>query len=746
MDIKKLVAEMTLEEKAAMCAGSDFWHTKGVERLGVPSVMVTDGPCGLRKQAGESDHLGLNASVTAVSYPTGSCIASSFDRELIQRSGEILGEECQAEDVAVLLGPAVNIKRSPLCGRNFEYFSEDPYAAGEMAAAYIKGVQSKQVGTSLKHFAANSQEHRRMTSDSVVDERTLRELYLPAFEKAVKEAKPWTVMCSYNKLNGTYASENHRLLTEILREDWGYDGMVVSDWGAVNDRVKGVAAGMDLEMPGPGKENATKITEAVLSGTLSEEDLNKAVERVLKVVAQYIENRQPNTAFQYERDHEMARQMAAESMVLLKNEAGILPLSKEKKVAFLGEFAKHPRFQGGGSSHVTCYKITGAVEAAKDLNIVYAPGYSIESQEPQEELLAEAVKAAKEADCAVLFIGITDEMESEGFDRKNLNIPFGQQRLIEEVVKVQKNTIAVIHCGAPVEMPWLNDVKAVLYAYLGGEAVGSAVVDLLYGEKNPSGKLAETFPLRLEDNPSYLYYFGEGDLTEYREGIFVGYRYYDKKDMEVLFPFGYGLSYTEFAYSSLRLDRDSLKDTDSLHVSVKVENIGNRAGKEIVQLYVQDNESSVIRPVKELKGFEKVELAPGEEKEVSFTLDKRSFAYYNTEISDWDVETGDFTIMIGKSSRDIALSAVVRVESTRQYKRVFTINSTFGDIMADPKGQEIVSKMLEKMNLDDIGGEAISKDAMMAMMGYMPLRGALMMGGDKIRPEMIEGLLDQLNA
>lgn len=746
MDIKKLVAEMTLEEKAAMCAGSDFWHTQGVERLGVPSVMVTDGPCGLRKQAGESDHLGLNASVTAVSYPTGSCIASSFDRELIQRSGEILGEECQAEDVAVLLGPAVNIKRSPLCGRNFEYFSEDPYAAGEMAAAYIKGVQSKQVGTSLKHFAANSQEHRRMTSDSVVDERTLRELYLPAFEKAVKEAKPWTVMCSYNKLNGTYASENHRLLTEILREDWGYDGMVVSDWGAVNDRVKGVAAGMDLEMPGPGKENATKITEAVLSGTLSEEDLNKAVERVLKVVAQYIENRQPNTAFQYERDHEMARQMAAESMALLKNEAGILPLSKEKKVAFLGEFAKHPRFQGGGSSHVTCYKITGAVEAAKDLNIVYAPGYSIESQEPQEELLAEAVKAAKEADCAVLFIGITDEMESEGFDRKNLKIPFGQQRLIEEVVKVQKNTIAVIHCGAPVEMPWLNDVKAVLYAYLGGEAVGSAVVDLLYGEKNPSGKLAETFPLRLEDNPSYLYYFGEGDLTEYREGIFVGYRYYDKKDMEVLFPFGYGLSYTEFAYSSLRLDRDSLKDTDSLHVSVKVKNIGNRTGKEIVQLYVQDNESSVIRPVKELKGFEKVELAPGEEKEVSFILDKRSFAYYNTEISDWDVETGDFTIMIGKSSRDIALSAVVRVESTRQYKRVFTINSTFGDIMADPKGQEIVSKMLEKMNLGDIGGEAISKDAMMAMMGYMPLRGALMMGGDKIRPEMIEGLLDQLNA
>ena len=337
-------------------------------------------------------------------------------------------------------------------------------------------------------------------------------------------------------------------------------------------------------------------------------------------------------------------------------------------------------------------------------------------------------------------------MESEGFDRKNLKIPFGQQRLIEEVVKVQKNTIAVIHCGAPVEMPWLNDVKAVLYAYLGGEAVGSAVVDLLYGEKNPSGKLAETFPLRLEDNPSYLYYFGEGDLTEYREGIFVGYRYYDKKDMEVLFPFGYGLSYTEFAYSSLRLDRDSLKDTDSLHVSVKVKNIGNRTGKEIVQLYVQDNESSVIRPVKELKGFEKVELAPGEEKEVSFILDKRSFAYYNTEISDWDVETGDFTIMIGKSSRDIALSAVVRVESTRQYKRVFTINSTFGDIMADPKGQEIVSKMLEKMNLGDIGGEAISKDAMMAMMGYMPLRGALMMGGDKIRPEMIEGLLDQLNA
>lgn len=748
MDIKKLVSEMTLEEKAQFCSGADFWHTQGVERLGIPAVMVTDGPCGLRKQAGETDHLGLNASVKAISYPTGSCIACSFDRALIRESGEFLGEECQAEDVAVLLGPAVNIKRSPLCGRNFEYFSEDPYAAGEMATAYIKGVQSKNVGTSIKHFAANSQEHRRLTSDSVVDERTLREMYLPAFEKAAKESQPWTFMCSYNRVNGTYASENHRLLTEILRDEWGFEGAVVSDWGAVNERPMGVAAGLDLEMPGPGTFNTPKIIEAVKNGSLSEKDLDTAVERVLKLVYTYLENRAPDTKFNYERDHAMARTMAAESMVLLKNEGGILPLSKSGKTAFIGKFAEAPRFQGGGSSHVNSYKVTSALEAAEGLQVTYAQGYPTDTMEPDDAMIAEAVKAAQAADCAVLFIGITDAMESEGFDRKNMKIPACQEKLVEEVLKVQKNTVVVVHCGAPIEMPWIDDVKAVLYAYLGGEAVGSATVDILYGDVNPSGKLAETFPIRLEDNPSYLYYFGEGDRTEYREGIFVGYRYYDKKDLPVLFPFGHGLSYTSFEYSDLKLDKTEMKDTDTLTVSVKVRNTGSRAGKEIIQLYVQDNESSVIRPVKELKGFEKVELAPGEEKSVSFTLDQRSFAYYNTDISDWYVETGDFTILIGKSSRDIVLSDVVRVESTTPVKKVFTINSTIGDIMADPKGAQILGQVMQSMmpGGGPDAGDMFDDEGMKAMMGSMPLRGAMMFAGDSVKPEMIQQLIDALNA
>ncbi len=750
MDIKQLITQMTLEEKAKFCSGADFWHVEGLERLGIPSVMVTDGPCGLRKQAGETDHLGLNASVKAISYPTGSCVACSFDRELLRESGEYLGDECQAEDVAVLLGPAVNIKRSPLCGRNFEYFSEDPYLAGELSAAYISGVQSKNVGTSLKHFAANSQEHRRMTSSSQVDERTLREIYLPAFEKSVKQAKPWTVMCSYNRLNGEYASESHRLLTEILRDEWGFEGAVMSDWGAVNDRVKGVPAGMDLEMPGPGNGNTEKLIAAVKAGEMKESDLDAAVERILAFVFKYIENRKPDTKFDYEGHHEKARQMAAESMVLLKND-GILPLKKEDKVAFIGKFASEPRFQGGGSSHVNSYKVSGSVEAAKEYGVTYAQGYDTTTQEPDGELISQAVKTAREAQAAVVFIGITDAMESEGFDRADMKIPACQEKLLREVVKAQPNTVVVVECGSAIEMPWIDEVRGVLYAYLGGESVGPAVVDLLYGRANPCGKLAETFPLRLEDNPSYLYYLGEGDRTEYREGIFVGYRYYDKKDMPVLFPFGHGLSYTQYEYSDLALDKTSMKDTDTLTVTVKVKNVGDRAGKEIVQLYVSDDQSTAIRPVKELKGFDKVELAPGQEKTVAFTLDKRAFAYYNVDINDWHVETGSFTVMIGRSSRDIQLCAKVEVESTQQIKRTYSFNSTIGDIMADPKGAQMMGQMMQAMNpmqeAEESDANPMGAEAMQAMMQYMPLRGIIMFAGGA--PEVAAGLqqlIDALNA
>lgn len=746
MDIKMLVSQMTLEEKASFVSGGDFWHSQEIERLGIPRVMLTDGPCGLRKQDGESDHLGLNASVLAISYPTGACVAGSFDRGLMEDMGDTLADECHAEDIGVLLGPAMNIKRSPLCGRNFEYFSEDPYLTGELAASYINGLQNKNIGSSPKHFAANSQEHRRMSSDSIVDERTYREIYLAGFESMVKKSKPWTIMCSYNQINGTYASDNKYLLTDILRDEWGFDGYVVSDWGATNDRVKSLIAGMDLEMPGDSVNNTKKVIDAVNSGELDIAVLDKNVERILDISYRYLENKVEGAEFDREGHHKKAGDMAAESMVLLKND-GVLPVSKEKKVAFIGEYAVNPRFQGGGSSHVNSYKVTNAVEAAEGLNVTYAQGFVTDKDEVNQELLAEAVEAAKNADTAVVFVGLPERLESEGFDRIDMQIPVNQVELINEIAKVQKNVAVVVQCGGAIEMPWKDNVGAILYAYLGGEAVGNALVDLIYGNKNPSGKLAETFPHRLEDNPSYLYFTGEGDRVEYREGVFVGYRYYDKKKMDVAFPFGHGLSYTTFEYSDLVLDKAAMKDSDILNVSVKVKNTGNMAGKEIVQLYVgAESDDFVIRPVKELKGFEKVELEPGEEKVVSFTLDKRSFAYYNTEISDWYVPTGTYKIIIGKSSRDLVLSADVNVESTTVIKKVFTINSTIGDIMATPVGQQIIGQMMQQAGSVDTSalGEA-GAALIMNLVKYMPLR-TLGLFGAAISPEQIEGILAALNA
>lgn len=754
MDVKTIISQMTLEEKAALCSGKDFWNLETPERLGIPSVMVSDGPCGIRKQAEAADHLGLNASVPATSYPTGSCMACSFDRELFRESGVTLGHACQAEQLSVLLGPAANIKRSPLCGRNFEYLSEDPYLTGELAKNYINGVQSQNIGVSLKHFAANNQEYHRMSSDSVVDERTLREIYLAGFETAVREAKPWTVMCSYNRVNGTYASENRKLLTDILRGEWGFDGYVVSDWGATTaDRVKCLEAGMDLEMPGKNAANDKQLVEAVRNGTMDEKVLDTAVERILTVVLKYLDHRKPDTVIDFEADHEKARKIAAESMVLLKND-GILPLRRGQKIAFIGKFAETPRFQGGGSSNVNAYKVTSALEAAEGLNISYAPGYDVKTAEPDEAMLTEAAETAKNADVAVVFVGITDAMESEGFDRKSLSMPKNHEALVEAVTKVQKNTVVVVMCGGCITMPWINDVRGVLYAYLGGEAVGPATLALLFGDVNPSGKLAETFPLRLEDNPSYLYYLGdEQNKTEYREGVFVGYRYYDKKNMEVLFPFGYGLSYTTFEYSDLTVDKSEMLDTDTLTVSVKVKNTGKVKGKEIVELYVGMPQSRTIRPDKELKGFEKVELESGEEKTVSFTLSKRAFAYYRTDISDWYVESGAYTIMAAKSSRDVVCSTTVQITSTTVIPRVYTMNSTVEEIMENPVGRRIVGEMIAKTGLVPTGdgqegpnlGDA-SAQMMETMMREMPLRSLLAFGGDSVPEGVGEMLLDQLNA
>ena len=758
MDIKALVSQMTLEEKAGLCSGDDFWHTKAVERLGIPRTMVSDGPHGLRKQDDAADHLGINDSIKAVCFPAASATAASFDPDLIREMGEALGDSCQHERVSVLLGPAVNIKRSPLCGRNFEYFSEDPYLAGKMCAAMIRGVQSRNVGTSIKHFALNSQEHRRMSSSSDCDERTMREIYFPAFETAVKEAQPWTFMCSYNKINGVYASENPWLLTDVLRGEWGFEGYVMSDWGAVSNRAAGVAAGLDLEMPSSGGVNDRKIIEAVRSGKLDEEKVDLACERILRIVYRYLENAKPDTPWDKEKQHALAADIAADCMVLLKNEGNLLPLDKDTDAAFIGEFAEKPRFQGGGSSHINCFRTTGAVEAAKaaGLKAVYVPGYSAARDELTDERLAEAVAAAKAAKAAVVFAGLPDSYESEGYDRTHMRMPACQNRLIEAVAEANPNTVVVLHNGSPVEMPWIGKVKAVLEAYLGGQAVGEATVRVLYGDVNPSGHLPESFPYRLEDNPSFLFYGGEGNRTEYREGVFVGYRYYDKKKTDVLFPFGYGLSYTTFEFSGLRLSAESIKDTETLTVTVTVTNTGDRAGKAVAQLYVGDPESTPIRPVRELKGFRKILLQPGESKEVSFTLDKRSFAYWNEEIHDWYAETGEFTIEVGDSSRNLPVRAAVKVESTTELPRRYTADSIYMDIMADPKAREVIADFMKKTmgafgQADSSGGteaaqEAISEDMTLAMMKYMPLRGILSFGGSAEGGESLEKLLEQLNS
>ncbi|MEK5033891.1 glycoside hydrolase family 3 C-terminal domain-containing protein [Paenibacillus sp. FSL R7-0302] len=747
-ELQKLISQMTLEEKAGLCSGLDFWNTKGIERLGIPSVMVTDGPHGLRKQQGDADHLGLNNSVPATCFPSAAGLASSWDRDLIFRVGEALGTECQVENVAVLLGPGNNIKRSPLNGRNFEYFSEDPFLASEMAANHVKGVQSQGVGTSLKHFAANNQEHRRMSVDAVIDERTLREIYLASFEGTVKQSQPWSVMCSYNQVNGEYASESYELLTKVLREEWGFEGFVVSDWGAVNERVKALAAGLELEMPSSAGIGDAKIVAAVKSGELAMETLDLAVERMLAFIFKSVENRNPQAVFDADKHHHLAREVARESMVLLKNEGGILPLVKSGRIAVIGEFAKQPRYQGGGSSHVNPSRMDDAfVElqavAGDAASFLYAQGYELESDDINADLLREACDTAAKADAAVLFLGLPDRYESEGYDRSHLLLPASHKALIEAVAEVQSEIIVVLSNGAPVEMPWLHRAKAVLEGYLGGQAFGGAVADLLFGDVSPSGKLAETFPMKLSDNPSFLNFPGEGDTVEYKEGLFVGYRYYDKKEIEPLFPFGFGLSYTEFEYSNLVLDQTRIQDTDTVQVSVTVKNTGSRTGKEVVQLYVSDMESSVIRPLQELKGFAKIELQPGEERIVTFTLDKRSFAYYNVKLADWHVESGMFTISVGSSSRDIRLSTQLELESTVKLSGRFHRNTTVGDLLANPLTEEKAKSFSSVFGLEDVLGD--NPEMLLAMMKYMPLRAMIGFGQGKYTEADLEADLQELN-
>lgn len=665
---KDLISQMTLKEKASLCSGKDFWHLKSIERLGLPEIMVCDGPHGLRKQNAENKKVGIGNSYPATCFPTAVTTACSWDRDLIYKMGQALAEECLQHGVSVLLGPGVNMKRSPLCGRNFEYFSEDPELAGEMGAAFIAGVQSKGIGTSLKHFAGNSQEMKRMTSNSIIDERALREIYLRAFEKAVKKSQPWTVMNAYNLLNGTYCSENDRLQNKVLRDEWGFKGAVVSDWGAVNDRVAGLNAGNDLEMPSSGGVNDAKIVEAVKCGVIDETTLDERVDKLIDIILKGAANKKPGYKFDVRAHNLLSRQIAEQSMVLLKNDGNILPLKRVEGeyVAVIGAFADNPRYQGAGSSIINPTMIDSGRRAFNNspISVKFADGYDRSGKRKNEDAyITEACNLAKNASKAVVFIGLTDDYESEGFDRSTMKLPDGHNRLVEAVSRVNDNVIVVLEGGSPVEMPWADDVKAILNAYLGGQSVAPAIVDVLTGKANPCGKLAETYPICLKDTPTSFRYPDSKEDVQYRESIFIGYRYYDKVERNVRFPFGFGLSYTSFEYSDIKLKKKNLTKGEEAKVTFTIKNTGDVAGSEIAQVYVAKPESKIFRAPKELKGFVKIHLEPGEEKKVTVELDDRAFAFWNTATEDWCVESGEYKILVGASSRDIRLEAAAKMKS-----------------------------------------------------------------------------------
>lgn len=662
--------------------------------------MVADGPNGLRKQiTQEENDLGVHDnSIQAVCFPATCAMAASFDEKLLQTVGEALGEECRAEDIAILLGPAVNIKRSPLGGRNFEYFSEDPYLTGKLAAAQVRGIQSWNVGACVKHFAANNQEYCRMSCSAEIDERTLREIYLSPFEIIVKEARPQALMCSYNRINGVFSSENPHILSEILRKEWGFEGFVMSDWGAVNDRVKGLAAGLDLEMPGSGCAQDERIVQAVVDGTLKEEVLDTAVYRIEKQVFQYIDHPRPEAVFDRNKHHALAVEMEKQCAVLLQNK-GALPLSRIKHTVFIGPFAEKPRFQGGGSSHVrTGCCISGALQIArqKGADVQYVQGFPIETDSQDKQMAAQALAVAGQAEAVVIFAGLPDNFESEGYDRKHMRLPDCQNKIIEEIAAIQPNTVVVLHNGSPVECPWAEQVNAVLEMYLGGEGVGEAAEAILYGETNPSGRLPETFPLRLQDNPSYLNFPGDGKTVHYAEGVFVGYRYYDKKQIPVQWPFGHGLSYTDFAYGKISLSCKELTDDSSITVTVPVRNVGQRAGAEVVQLYVADMTGTPQRPERELKGFAKLWLQPGEEKNAVFTLNARSLSWYSEEFAGWYAASGSYRLCVGHSSRDIRSYETVIFHTDKTMLKHVDENTTVRELAADRRTAAIIERCCHK--------------------------------------------------
>ena len=748
-NIPELVAQLTLEEKAGLCSGADFWHTKTVERLGIPTLMVSDGPHGLRTQDPERDD--PNHSRKAICFPAGCSVAASFDPDLARREGAAIGREARAFGVGVVLGPAINIKRSPLCGRNFEYYSEDPMLAGELAAGYINGVQSQGVGTSIKHFAANSQEYRRMSASSDMTERTLREIYLPAFETAVKKSQPWTVMCSYNRVNDVFASESRMLLTDILRTEWNFKGFVMSDWGAVADRVKGVAAGLDLEMPGSGGVNDAKIVAAVKAGTLSEAALNKAVIRILNIVFRAAdEAAAPAPELDLKGDHTIAAELAKECAVLLQNR-GVLPLKKGSKVVYIGGFAKTPRYQGGGSSHINTIRVDSALEMAEShgRRVSYVEGFPADLDQREEEEFLRAVSAAAEADAAVIFAGLPESFESEGFDRSHMRLPESQNNLIARVAAVQKNTVVVLHTGSPVECPWADDVSSVLCMYLAGEGVGEAADALLWGDANPCGRLPETWPMRLEDTPCYLDYPGDGVTADYREGGYVGYRWYDARKMPVRWPFGHGLSYTGYVYRNAELSCDTMAADGEVTVRVTVKNSGAMSGAEVVQLYVADATGTPVpggRVPQALRGFAKVDLQPGEERVVTFTLTPRDLSRYSAEIHDWYAAPGRYEVRIGHSSRDIRSTLPLHYAGAKLLPLTVDETTPLGILLADPRTAPIVRGMLDAQvqAMANGGGDGLMPpEAMAQMFDGLTLRNMINFGGPQAE-ERLNAMLAKL--
>ncbi|MDI6453652.1 beta-glucosidase family protein [Peloplasma aerotolerans] len=781
MDLKakNIVKQLTLDEKLKLITGKDFWHLQDIPAYGLQSIMVTDGPHGLRKQDGESDHLGLMNSVPATCYPTAAGLASTWNVNLIREVGEKLGKECLSEKVSVLLGPGVNIKRNPLGGRNFEYFSEDPLLTGKLASNMVKGVQSQGVGTSIKHFAVNNQESFRMSTDALVDERTLREIYLKGFEIAVKEAQPWTVMCSYNKVNGKYASENQHLLKTILKEEWQHEGLVVTDWGANNDRIKGLIAGQDLEMPSSGSLHYKDIKKALKNGELDESTLDARVERIVELIIKGQNALKSNPVrYDEEEHHAFARKVASEAIVLLKNDDEILPLKCEHKVALIGEFAVKPRYQGSGSSLIKPTRLSNAYDAFKEVlgdNLIYAQGYDSKKDTLDQQLIDEAVQVAKAADYVVLMVGLTDVYESEGFDRDHLNIPRSHLALIEAIQSANSQLIVSLSNGSPVIMPWENRVKGIVEQYLGGQASGQALADVIFGFVNPSGKLAETFPKDLSDVPSSAHFPDYPRQVQYREGLYVGYRGYDTLNLEALFPFGYGLSYTMFEYANLKVKVN--RGNKNIDLSFDLSNVGKFPGKEIAQVYVSKIDSKVYRPLQELKAFDKIELDINETKRVKMSIAFEDLAIYQ---DGYKVECGSYLFSVGASSKDIKLKNVIDIESEdvviddqqdayriidhtfnpskSDFEKLlgysipeipaikpYHLNSLLGEIKKHPIGKKLTG-MIQKRMTSMIGEpDEAMKQMMEKTVDQMPLRALITFSGGKISKNRALGLLDLIN-